>query len=98
MFEGGEIMKINKEKIRTVGPELADYFTALMTKKPWPYQILETDVVAFCRPCNNLKGDGGCGVLNLDDQARCAIRNDCGRATVQNVRGVMTARGLVPYE
>ena len=55
--------------------------------------ITKAEITRFCNGCDNLQGDGVCG-LGARDQARYAERQVCGLARVKGVRGQMTAEGF----
>lgn len=53
--------------------------------------IDESKITAFCKGCDNFKGEGiPCETVGSNDQARYAVRNWCGWATVNGVRTVIT--------
>ncbi len=57
--------------------------------------IPESKITAFCKPCDHFKGEGiPCPIVKSDDQARYALREWCGWASVKGVRGEMTAKGF----
>ena len=57
--------------------------------------IPESRITAFCKGCDHFKGEGiPCPVVKADDQARYALREWCGWASVKGVRGEMTAEGF----
>lgn len=57
-------------------------------------EIAEDAVQKFCAGRDALKATGVCRVAGTNDQARYAAREWCGWATVNGVRGAMTAEGF----
>lgn len=54
--------------------------------------VAESKITKFCKGCDNFKGEGiPCKTVGSNDQARYAVRNWCGWATVNGKRTVKQA-------
>lgn len=87
-------------KIRQIKPKLQDFLKQFFdSSSPLPDKsISEFDISTFCRNCDYHQLDNMCKIVDSNDQARYAMRKQCGWASMDNVRGNMTESGFIPSE
>lgn len=88
----------NDGNVREIDHKIQDFFAAAITgdKSYLSSQVEESVIAKFCNGCDRLQGNGVCK-LDENDQARYAARQQCGWASVNEVRGEMTADGFKAF-